>query len=179
MAVADVLMLSTSPSTSTIAIIIYRYRSGWLIEMCALIPNILRMICLCKQNNCFMSLRAGHPSILTRTRSLMAEGMAWRLLGVKKLLRLCWPWWRHQMEIFPALLALCAGNSPVTGEFRSQRPVTRSFDVFFDLRLNKPLDRHPRRRWFETPSRLLWRHCNVIINAIHSSKIYWHLNGKT
>ena len=41
-------------------------------------------------------------------------------------------WWRHQMETFSALLALCAGNSPVTGEFPSQRPVTRSFDVFFD-----------------------------------------------
>ena len=43
--------------------------------------------------------------------------------------------WRHQMETFSALLALCEGNSPVTGEFPSQRPVTRSFDVFFDLRL--------------------------------------------
>ena len=42
-------------------------------------------------------------------------------------------WWRHQMETFSALLALCAGNPPVTGEFPSQRPVTRSFDVFFDL----------------------------------------------
>ena len=41
------------------------------------------------------------------------------------------------METFSALLALCARNSPVTGEFPSQRPVTRSFDVFFDLRLNK------------------------------------------
>ena len=45
-------------------------------------------------------------------------------------------WWRHQMETFSALLVLCAGNSPVTGEFPSQRPVMRSFDVFFDLRLN-------------------------------------------
>ena len=44
-------------------------------------------------------------------------------------------WWRHQMETFSALLALCAGNSPVS-EFPAQRPVTRSFDVFFDLRLN-------------------------------------------
>ena len=35
------------------------------------------------------------------------------------------------METFSALLALCAGNSPVTGEFPSQRPVTRSFDIFF------------------------------------------------
>ena len=48
-------------------------------------------------------------------------------------------WWRHQMETFSALLALCAGNSPVPGEFPTQRPVTRSFDVFFDLRLNKPV----------------------------------------
>ena len=40
------------------------------------------------------------------------------------------------METFSALLVLCAGNSPATGEFPAQRPVTRSFDVFFDLRLN-------------------------------------------
>ena len=46
-------------------------------------------------------------------------------------------WWRHQMKNFSALLAICVGNSPVTGEFTAQRPVTRSFDVFFDLRLNK------------------------------------------
>ena len=39
-------------------------------------------------------------------------------------------WWRHQMETFSALLAICAGNSPVSGEFPSQRPVTRSFDFF-------------------------------------------------
>ena len=50
---------------------------------------------------------------------------------------LWFPWWRHQMEIFSALLALYAGNSPVNGEFPAQRPVTRSFNVFFDLRLNK------------------------------------------
>ena len=45
--------------------------------------------------------------------------------------------WRHQMETFSALLAPCEGNSQVTGEFPSLRPMTRSFDVFFDLRLNK------------------------------------------
>ena len=43
----------------------------------------------------------------------------------------------YQMETFSALLAFCAGNSSVTGEFPSQRPVTRSFDVFFDLLLKK------------------------------------------
>ena len=46
-------------------------------------------------------------------------------------------WWRHQMETFFSLVAICAGNSPVTGEFPAQRPVTRSFDVFFGLHLNK------------------------------------------
>ena len=50
-------------------------------------------------------------------------------------------WWRHQMKTFSALLALCAGNSPVPGEFPSQRPVTRSFGVFFDLRLDKRLSK--------------------------------------
>ena len=45
------------------------------------------------------------------------------------------------METFSASLALCAGNSPVTSEFPSQRPVTHSFDVFFDLRLNKRLSK--------------------------------------
>ena len=40
------------------------------------------------------------------------------------------------METLSTLLAICAGNSPVTCEFPSQRPVMRSFDVFFDLRLN-------------------------------------------
>ena len=40
-----------------------------------------------------------------------------------------------------ALLAICVGNSPVTGEFPTQRPATRSFDVFFDLRLNKWLSK--------------------------------------
>ena len=62
-------------------------------------------------------------------------------------------WWRHQMETFSVLLVLCAGNSP---EFPSQRPVVRSFDVFFDLRLNKRLSKTPSGRW--------WRHCNVIID---------------
>ena len=70
-------------------------------------------------------------------------------------------WWRHQTEAFSSSLALCEGNSPVSGEFSSQRPVTWPFDVFFDLRLNKLLSKQSRRRWFETPSCSLWRHCNA------------------
>ena len=65
-------------------------------------------------------------------------------------------------ETFSTLLVLCEGNPPVTGGFPSQRPVTRSFDVFFDLRLNKRLGKQSRRRWFKTPSGSLWRHCNVL-----------------
>ena len=74
-------------------------------------------------------------------------------------------WWRHQMETFSALLALCAGNAPVSGEFPAQRPVTRSFDVFFDLRLNKQLSKRSWGWWFETLSRPLWRHCNESVHC--------------
>ena len=69
-------------------------------------------------------------------------------------------WWRHQMKTFSSLLALCEGNAPVTGGISSQRPVTQSFDVFFDLRLNKTLSKQSRRRCFQTSLRSLWRHCN-------------------
>ena len=65
------------------------------------------------------------------------------------------------METFSALLAICAGNSPVPGEFPAQRPVTRSFDVFFDLRLNKRLSKQSWGWWFETLSPPLWCHRNV------------------
>ena len=75
------------------------------------------------------------------------------------------PWWRHQMETFSALLAICAGNSPVPGEFLAQRPVTRSFDVFCDLRLNKRLSKHSWGWWFETPPWSLWRHRNAVTTS--------------
>ena len=79
-------------------------------------------------------------------------------------------WWCHQMETFSLLLALCEGNPLVTGVFLSQRPVTRSFDVFFDLRLNKWLSKQSRHRWLETPARSLWRHCNgQLISRVLSS----------
>ena len=70
-------------------------------------------------------------------------------------------WWRRQMETFSVLLAICAGNSPVPGEFpAAQRPVTRSFDVFFDLHPNKRLSKQWWGWWFEVLSCPLWRHCN-------------------
>ena len=74
-------------------------------------------------------------------------------------------WWRHQMETFSALLAICAGSSPVPGEFPTQRPVTRSFGVFFDLRLNKWLSKQSWGWRFETLLCPLWRQCNEKIQC--------------
>ena len=69
------------------------------------------------------------------------------------------------------------GNSPVTGEFPAQRQVTRSFDVFFDQRLNKQLGKQSWGWWFETPSRSLWCHCNDItypcLNPLETSHQLW------
>ena len=63
-------------------------------------------------------------------------------------------WWRHQTEPFSAFLDLCSGNSPVTGEFPSQRPVTRSPNAFFDLGLHKRMGKQSWGWRFETPSSL-------------------------
>ena len=67
--------------------------------------------------------------------------------------------WCHQMETFSALLAFCVGISLVTREFPAQRPVTWSFDVFFDLHPNKRLSKQLWGWWFKTSSCLLWRNC--------------------
>ena len=80
-------------------------------------------------------------------------------------------WWRHQMEYVPRHWLLCGEFTGDCGEFTGHRwiplteTVTRSFDVFFDLRLNKRLSKQSRRLWFETPSRSLWRHSNVVPNS--------------
>ena len=81
-------------------------------------------------------------------------------------------WWRHQMETCFASLAFVRGihrrlwgihrspvNSPHTDQWRG------ALMFFFDLRLNRQLSKQSRRRWFETPSRSLWRHCNVVPNS--------------
>ena len=78
-------------------------------------------------------------------------------------------WWNHRWEMVRNaesmidLLSYPRGRvtGPLCGEFPSQMSVTRSFDVFFDLRLNKRSSKQSRRWWFETPLRSLWRHCNA------------------
>ena len=94
-------------------------------------------------------------------------------------------WWSHQMETFAALLAICSENSPVPGEFHTQRPVTWSFDVYFDLCLNKRLSKQSWGWWFETLSSTLWCHRNglfcymqkshgIILYIIEHDKILWY-----
>ena len=84
-------------------------------------------------------------------------------------------WRRHHMNTFSALLAICAGNSPVPGDFPAQRPVMRSFDVFFDLRLNKWLSKHSWGWWFEKLSCTLWRHCNVFTPYVIDFPLIWRI----
>ena len=97
-------------------------------------------------------------------------------------------WWRHQMAIFSALLAICAGNSLVHGEFPAQRPATRNFDVYFDMHPNNRLSRQSWGWWFETQSGPLWRHrnghsntnisfSNIFISKFHIADDTWLIFG--
>ena len=115
--------------------------------------------------------------IITRSWHRIARYI-WLRHGSDRLLLLLsqcflfiYAWWRHQMETFSALLAICAGNSSVSGEFPAQRPVTRSFDVFFDVRLIKRLSKHSRGWWFGTLSHPLWRHRNGFL-CVHDNGAY-------
>ena len=76
--------------------------------------------------------------VFSKTPATFTCKLSWNKMSPEWISSHRWitTWWRHQMELFSALLAICAGNSSVP-----QRPVTRSFDVFFDLRLNKRLSK--------------------------------------
>ena len=81
--------------------------------------------------------------------------------------------------ISAALLTLCAGNLPVTGELTSKRPETRSFDVFFDVLLNKRQNKQSRCWWFETHWYSLWRHCNAEENPKNKEQHWLLVRGTT
>ena len=68
-------------------------------------------------------------------------------------------------KLFRVTGLLC-GEFTGPGEFTAQRPVTRIFDVFSDLRQNIRLSKQPRGWWFETPSWSLWRQCNEKITLL-------------
>ena len=75
-------------------------------------------------------------------------------------------WWRHQMETFSALLAICAGNSPVPSEIPAKGQWRGDSVFYLNLCLNKWLRKQSWCWWFETLSRQLWRNCNdAIINS--------------
>ena len=82
-------------------------------------------------------------------------------------------------NIFRVTGPLC-GEFTGPGEFPTQRPVTRSFDVFFDRRLNKRLSKQPRGWWLETLSCSLWRQNYewqmikvFVYNLINKMAVYW------
>ena len=120
-------------------------------------PSIVRSVSCCDHFAEQLFWRGKNTFIITKRllNKVIRYGVA--VAG----LCLFWPltWWRHQMETFSTLLVLCAGNSPVTGEFASQRQVTWSFHVFFYMRLNTRLSKQPSGWWLETPPCSLWRHC--------------------
>ena len=95
-------------------------------------------------------------------KSAVMQVMAYAVQENSHYVHQFWPtWWRHQNgNIFRVTGHLC-GEFTGPGEFPTQRPVTRSIDVFFDLRLNKPWG-----WWFETPSWSLWRQCNKMSTAM-------------
>ena len=128
---------------------IYRYRTIQYKWSC--IQQILQV-----NETCTMRTATNHKKWTTSSHHLLYTQSITDQLKCAHI-----SWWRHQMESFSALLAICAGNSPASGEIPTQRPVTRNFDVFFDLCLNKLLRKQSWGWWFETSSCPLWRHCNV------------------
>ena len=126
-----------------------------------------------------------------RSWSTLVQVMAWCLMAPSHYLNQFWlpivfasSWPGFMMtssngNIFRVTGHLC-GNSPVPGEFPAQRPVTRSFDVFFDLYLNTPLSKQIWGWWIEMLSHPLWCHCNVTIYdttlypTFHFSMLTYH-----
>ena len=96
--------------------------------------NIFHISCTIFMMNCFEKIWIAHL-----TSSLK---YCWLLMFMVKEVKIssC-SWWHHQMGIFSMYLAICEGNPPVSGGFPSQRPVTWSFDAFFDLCLYKWLSK--------------------------------------
>ena len=87
-------------------------------------------------------------------------------------------WWRHQMETFSALLALCVGNSPVT--VNSPHKAQWRGALMFSLIcvLNKRLSKQSWGWWFKTPSPSLWRHCNESSDFRNKNKTVMKQQGR-
>ena len=132
-----------------------------LVQDCSIsIANTLKILQSCTEPWVCFSWISGHASG-TGTCNNFISFVIW-CQPITYTCTIHTTWWRHQMKTFSAWLAICAGNSPVPGEFPTQRPVTRSFDVYFDLRPNNRWSKQSLGWWFETLSPPLWRHRNDI-----------------
>ena len=142
---------------------------AWIHHILILVPDVMTWNCFL---HCWRFVRAIHLLLKNSPHKEPLMGSCHILFFVSVSKQLCKQsycgnlrpltlWWRHQMETFSALLAICAGNSPITDDYPTQRPVTRSFVVFFHLCLNKQFSKQSWGWWFETLSRPSWRHCNV------------------
>ena len=89
------------------------------------------------------------------------------------------------METFSALLALCEGNPLVTATVDSPHKGQWLGALMYSLICAcKQLSKQSRLRWFETPSRSLWRHSNEnhamkseLAHELYTENI-WHVNIK-
>ena len=131
-----------------------------------------------------------HKGPVTRKMFPFDENLLHNMRRHVKVFRISGPWWgapslmgihrwpvdspheghaMHGLDI--VTLMLFNGNIfRVTGPFWGKYTLTKASDaelyVFFDLRLNKRLSKQSRRRWFETPLRPLWRHCNIMVDTM-------------
>ena len=115
--------------------------------------------------------RCSYPlnsSVVFRDQADLFQRLLLKLLSVSNmLLKSNINRWTNWM-VSPLMMTSSNGNffrvtDTLCGEFPSQRPVTSSFDIFFDLSLNKRLSKQSWGWWFETPLRSLWRHCDVML----------------
>ena len=116
------------------------------------------------------------PAIYLKTKSTgvpFSKDWVWMTCSGRQGTRTQVSWRRHPMKIFSVLLALCKGNPLVTGGFPSKAGDAELW-CFFDLSPNKWLSKQWRRRWFETPPRSLWRHCNGLPSDSTSSRHFKH-----
>ena len=93
-------------------------------------------------------------------KEFMALGYIWNIKMMTSsngnMLRVTWPLWGEFTGVSVVRFITFYYTMNLTWKLR--QPMMRSFDVFFDLHLNKRLNKQSRRRWFETTSRSLWRH---------------------
>ena len=175
---------NTFQCTTRLSMALVIINSGDTMIMMTPIPGINSVILTCRLSATLKEIpplvlsrksieegrRKGHCLVLAVTERIKDTGYhttvfpwsRWHQMKSQRMRRSvkCLSWWRHQIETFSVLLAIRAANSPASGEFPTQRLVTRSFDVFFDLCLNKRLRKQSWGWWFETISCPLWRHCN-------------------